>query len=219
MVAFSIFMGRMMPPDAPGDVPYPLYVYAGLAPWFFFAGAIGACSSSVVGSQALLTKVYFPRLLLPLGAIGEALVDFTIAFGMLLVLMAFFHVGLSWSVLLVPLVILTLALTALGIGTLLSALAVVYRDVMHVVPFMIQLWMFMTPTIYLRGGTIAAGPEERLWLSLNPVYGLIYNFRQVMLGGELDWAALGISAAIGLTLLVVGCLYFRRIERIFPDII
>src|SRR5207248_6630955 len=132
------FLGRAagLPGDGP---PYPLFVFAGLLPWFFFSNAITAASQSVVGNQNLVTKVYFPRLIIPLGAVGASLVDFAIGFGMLLAMMLFYGAAPGWGLVLVPLLSLGLLLAAAGVGTLLSALTVAYRDFRHVVPFMVQL--------------------------------------------------------------------------------
>jgi lipopolysaccharide transport system permease protein len=217
MVVFSLFIGRVA--EAAGGIDnYPLFVLAGLVPWTFFANAVSAAGQSVVGSQSLVTKVYFPRLIIPLGAIGAGLVDFAIAGGLLVVVMLYFGALPGWSVLALPLVVLALVLTALGIGALLAALTVAYRDFRYVVPFAVQLWMFATPCIYLDAAKVV-GPRGQALLPLNPAYGLVYNFRQAALGGPLDLYALVVSAAVGGVLLLVGCAYFRRVERSFADII
>jgi lipopolysaccharide transport system permease protein len=217
MVVFSLFFGRVASrPSA--DVPYPLFVLAGLLPWFFFSNGVSSASQSIVGSQSLVTKVYFPRLIIPLGAIGAGLVDFAVALGMLLVLMPFYAVWPGLGILLVPLLALSLVVTAAGVGILLSALTVAYRDFRHVVPFMVQLWMFATPAVYMQAEGLI-GPSWRPLLALNPAHGLIVNFRAAVLGGDLDLYALVVSGAVSLGLLVIGCLYFRRVERSFADII
>jgi lipopolysaccharide transport system permease protein len=216
MVVFSLFFGRMAEMPA-GGTPYPLFVLSGLIPWFFFSNAVSSASGSVIGSQNLVTKLYFPRLLIPLGAVGAGLVDFLVAFAMLLVMMPIYGVMPGWDLALVPLFSLILMLAAVGTGTLLSALTVAYRDVRHVIPFMVQLWMFATPAIYMEAH--AVGPRWQLFLPLNPAYGLIVNFRAASLGGPLDFYALAVSTAVSLVLLLVGCLYFRRVERRFADII
>jgi lipopolysaccharide transport system permease protein len=219
MVVFTLFIGRMAgAAEQIKDYPYPLFVFAGLLPWTFFANAISSSGQSVIGSQNLVTKVYFPRLIIPMGAVGAGLVDFAVAFVMLLVMMLGYGVLPGWSLLLVPMLLLLLVLTALGMGALLSALTVAYRDFRYVVPFTVQLWMFATPCIYLDASQ-AVGPRGQLLLPLNPAYGLVYNFRQAMLGGAFNWYALAVSGAIGVALLVLGCAYFRRVERSFADII
>jgi lipopolysaccharide transport system permease protein len=214
---FSLFVGRLVG-EPPGGVPYPLFVFAGLLPWTFFANALTAAGTSVVGNQNLVTKVYFPRLIIPISAAGAGLVDFAIAFGMLGLLMAYYGVGPGLGVVLVPVILLLLVTAVLGAGTLLAALTVAYRDFRYVVPFMIQFGMFATPCIYMDPAAVV-GPVGRAVLPLNPAYGLILNFRQALLGGTFDWYALWVSAAVSVGLLVLGCAYFRRVERTFADIV
>jgi lipopolysaccharide transport system permease protein len=216
MAVFSVFLGRLA--SGPGAIPnYPLFVFAGLLPWTFFANAISSASQSVVGNQSLVTKVYFPRLLIPTGAVGACLVDFAITFGMLLVLMAYYQSVPGWGFMLLPALVLGLVGAALGIGVFLAALTVAYRDFRHIVPFLVQIWMFATPSIYLQPE--ALGPRWQWFLPLNPAYGLIVNFRQAMLGGGLDWYSLTVSGTLSVALLIGGCLYFRRVERGFADVI
>lgn len=216
MVVFSLFFGRVAEMPA-GGMPYPLFVFAGLLPWFFFANAITSASQSVVGNQALVTKVYFPRLLIPLSAAGPHLIDLGIGFAMLLVMMLIYGVMPGATLLLTPLLILALVVAALGMGILLSALTVAYRDFRHVVPFLVQLWMFATPVVYMQVDAI--GPRGRLLLPLNPAYGVIANFRAATLGTDLDLYSLAVSGGVSVVLLLLGCLYFRRVERGFADII
>ncbi len=217
MIVFSIFFGRIASSQKT-DVPYPLFVFAGLIPWTFFANAIGSAGQSVVGNQNLVTKVYFPRLMIPAGAVGAGLIDFAISFGLLLLLMAYYGTMPSWNIVWALPLSLGLVTAALGVGTLLSALTVKYRDFRHAVQFMVQLWMFATPTIYLQSDTVV-GPYLRPLMPLNPLYGLISAFRWAMLGGPLDTYALVVSVAVSLALLVSGCLYFKRVESGFADII
>jgi lipopolysaccharide transport system permease protein len=217
MLVFSLFFGRVAA-STTSNVPYSLFVLAGLVPWLFFSNAIASAGQSVVGSQNLVTKVFFPRLIIPMGAAGAGLVDFAIACGLLLIMMAWHGVAPGLSFVFVPLLMLGLVVAALGVGTLLSALTVAYRDFRHAVPFMVQLWMFATPSIYMQAGS-DAGSRLRYLLPLNPAYGLIANFRQAMLGGEIDVYSLAISGAVSVLLLLGGCLYFRRVERDFADII
>src|SRR5262249_19115569 len=195
MLVFSLFFARVAG-DASAAVDYRLFVFAGLLPWTFFANAITSASGSIVGSTNLVTKVYFPRLLIPMGAVAAGLVDFAIAFGMLLVLMAIFGVAPGWGMLWLPLFVGLLVMAAFGVGSLLSALTVAYRDFRFVVPFMVQLWMFATPCIYLQNNAYIRDEAMGVWwrtlLPLNPAYGLIVNFRQAMLGGGLDFYSLGV---------------------------
>jgi lipopolysaccharide transport system permease protein len=217
MVVFSLFFGRLAELRS-GGPPYPLFVFAGLLPWYFFSNAITFASQSVVGSHSLVTKVYFPRLIIPLGAIGPCLVDLVIGFGMLLAMMLFYGVMPGWEIVLVPVVALGLLVAATGLGTLLSGLTVAYRDFRYVVPFMVQLWMFATPSIYMHAET-GVNPRWQAILPLNPAHGLIDGFRVAVLGGTFDVYGLVVSSAVSFALLLVGCLYFRRVERGFADII
>ena len=215
MVVFSIFFGRLANMPSDGS-PYPVFVYSALVPWTFFANAITSSSNSLVGSAHLVSKVYFPRLIIPLAAVGVGIVDFAIAASILLVLMVFY--GMSWSLylLIAPVLLLAIAFTALGAGTFLCALTVAYRDFRYVVPFMVQLWMFVTPVIF----PSSLVPTQWRWLlHLNPMTGLIEAFRAAFLGKELDFFGLAVSAAIAIILFLAGVAYFGRVERRFADII
>jgi lipopolysaccharide transport system permease protein len=217
MVAFSLFLGRLVPANS-SSVPYPLFVFAGLIAWGFFAYGINSASSSIIGNQNLVTKAYFPRLIIPISAVGTGFIDFVIAFVMLLLLMAFYGFMPGLGILFVPVIILLFIIAILGAGILLAALTVAYRDFRNAVPFMIQLWMFSTPTIYLPTGG-AIGRHTQLVLALNPAQGLILNFRAAVLGGPIDGLSLAISGIVGMVLLIVGGLYFRHVERSFADVI
>jgi lipopolysaccharide transport system permease protein len=217
MFVFSLFFGRVA--QAPsGGMPYPVFVLCGLLPWYFFANSISSAAQSIVANQNLVTKVYFPRLMIPMSAVAAGLVDFLIGLGLLVPMMLYYQVAPTLQLLLLPPLIVGLALLAVGVGTLLSALTVAYRDFRHVVPFMVQLWMFATPAVYLNA-TDAFGPRWNALLPLNPAYGLIANFRAAALGTPLDWSALAISMTVVVTVLFVGLVYFRRVERGFADII
>lgn len=217
MLVFAVFLGRMA--NVAKEIEnYALFVFAGMLPWTFFANALNTAGTSVVGNQSLITKVYFPRIIIPMSAVGAGLVDFAVAFAMLGVMMCCYGVPPTWEFLLLPPIVALLVVAALGIGTLLSALTVAYRDFRYVVSFSVQLWMFATPCIYL-DATKVVGPRGQLVLPLNPVYGLILNFRQAVLGRPLDFYSLTVSALVSVVLLLVGCLYFRRVERGFADII
>jgi len=216
MVVLSIFFGRML--DLPTlNTPYPLFAFAGLLPWNFFSNAITSAAGSVVGNQSLVTKVYFPRLFVPGSAIGVGIVDFAIAFVMLLLLMFYYGVGLSMSLIATPLMIVGLAAAALGTGTLLAGLTVSYRDFRYVVPFLVQIWMFATPSVYMDASLV--GPRWQWILPFNPAYGFILNFRRAALGDSLDGYALCISSGVTLAILMIGAIYFRRVERTLADII
>jgi lipopolysaccharide transport system permease protein len=217
MIVFSLFLGRLGN-MAHGEWPYPPFVFAGLLPWTFFSTAITQAGASVIGNQSLVTKVYFPRLFIPAAPVGAALVDLAVACGMLIVLMFGYGVTPGWNIIFAPLLVLGLALAALGVGVMLSALTVAYRDFRYMVPFMVQLWMFATPTIYMQADQVVS-PKWHSLLPFNPAFGLILNFRQACLNGPMDWHALGVSLTMSLVFLAGGCLYFRRVERTFADII
>lgn len=217
MLVFTLFLGRVAR-DPSSSQPYPLFVLAGLIPWMFFANAISTTGQSVVGSQNLVTKVYFPRLIIPMGAVGAGIVDFLIAFALLLPAMIWYGVAPGASIAALPIASFGLVIAALGIGTLLSALTVAYRDFRHVLPFLTQFWMFSTPAIYLQSPE-AVGSKWAWLLPLNPAQGLIDNFRRSLLGEPINIYSLTVSLAAGAAFFVVGGLYFRRVERDFADII
>lgn len=215
MVVFSIFFGTFarMPSDG---LPYPIFAYAGLLPWMFFANALTNCSQSLVASSNLLSKVYFPRLIIPLSSVGSALVDFVIASGVLLLMMVYYGIGWSTKLLLAPLLTAGVIIAALGVGTLLAALTAAFRDFRYVVPFMVQLWMFATPVAY----PASIVPPQWQWvLALNPMTGLIEGFRACFLDRPLDLGAIAVSFAVAAALFVAGVAYFERIERRLADII
>jgi lipopolysaccharide transport system permease protein len=217
MAAFSLFLGRVASsPEA--TVAYPLFVFSGLLPWGFFSGAVSSAGGSVVASERLITKVYFPRLMIPFGTVAAGLLDFVIAFGVLVFLMPWFGAWPGVSFLVLPLVVGVLLALGLGMGVFLAALTVAYRDFKVVVPLVMQLWMFATPAIFMQNPAVF-GPRMKGLLLLNPMHGAIVNFRAAVLGGPFDWPALGASTLAALVVLVGGCFYFRRVERGFADII
>jgi lipopolysaccharide transport system permease protein len=216
MVLFTMIFGRLAV-DWPGvDVPYPLFAFAGLLPWLFFANAVASSGNSLVGNANLITKVWFPRMMIPLAAVSAGLIDFAVAFVVLAGLMIWYQVALGWEALLLPLLVVLTALMAVGVGMWLSALNVKYRDVRHTVPFLLQLWMFASPVFY---------PPELLsghwrWLlDLNPLTGIITGYRAALFGGPLDGASLGVAAGLTLLVLVTGIFNFRRMEREFADVV
>ena len=215
MVVFSIFFGRMAHVPS-GGVDYPLFALSGLLPWTFFAAAVTAAAGSVVGSERLITKIYFPRLAVPLASLGAPAVDFAVASGLLGFVMAWYGKPPGPGILLAPFVFGLIVVLALGIGTFLAALNVAYRDVKYMIPFLMQVGLFATPTVYMDAST--AGRFDR-FLALNPMTTLVAAFRSAVLGGPVDRLALGIAAAMSGLAFVGGCLYFRRIEDSFADII
>jgi lipopolysaccharide transport system permease protein len=201
-----------------GTLPYPIFCYLGLLPWTFFSTAISNAGNSVVGSERLITKIYFPRLAIPFASVGAAVVDFTIAFALLVVLMFCYGIKPGPGVLLVPVIFLVIMLAALGVGTVLAALNVSYRDFRYVIPFLVQVWMFATPTVYMQPAKASSGPLQAL-LILNPMTALVAAFRAACCGQPIAWGGFGLSTLFAATVFLAGCLYFRRTERNFADII
>jgi lipopolysaccharide transport system permease protein len=216
MAVFALFLGRLGG-VAGGVENYPLFVFAGMVAWTFFGNTISAAAGSVIANERMITKIYFPRLAIPLSTVGVGLFDLVIASVLLAIMAACFGAVPGWSVLLLPVVVVSLAVASSGVGVLLSALIVSQRDFKYVLTFGVQLWMFATPSLYLPAE--ALGPTARMWLPLNPAYGLVLAFRQAALGGPFDWYAFGVSSVVGVVLALVGMLYFRRAERGFADLI
>lgn len=215
MLIFTLFFGRLA--GVPSDnIPYPVFAYAGLLPWTFFANAIGNSGNSLVGSANLITKVYFPRMIIPAAAIGAGMVDLGISFVVLIPLMIYYGVTITWSVLMLPVVVLLTALLALGVGMWLSALNVKYRDVRFALPFLIQLWMFVSPVIY---PTSFLPQRWRLLFAMNPMTGIIEGYRSALFGHSFNWKALAVATVITLAVLVYSSFTFRRMEKSFADIV
>jgi lipopolysaccharide transport system permease protein len=215
MLIFTLFFGRLA--GVPSDnIPYPVFAYAGLLPWTFFANAITNSGNSLVGSANLITKVYFPRMIIPAAAIAAGLVDLGISFVVLIPLMIYYHISLSWSALMFPFVVFLTALLALGVGMWLSALNVKYRDVRFALPFLVQLWMFVSPVIYPAS---FLPPRFRWLLALNPMTGIIEAYRSSLFGHAFNWSALATSAVITVAVLAYSSYAFHRMEKNFADII
>ncbi|MGB9799592.1 MAG: ABC transporter permease [Thermanaerothrix sp.] len=215
MVVFTIFFGNFAKVSSEG-FPYPVFSYAALLPWGLFSKALNDASRSLVGNSHMITKIYFPRLILPLSSVLSGVVDFGIAFLFLLGMMAFYGLYPTWGILLLPLLLLLALVTALGVGLWLSALNVLYRDVGYALPFLTQLWMFVSPIIY----SINTVPERwRLVYALNPMTGVVQGFRWALLGSQTDQLGLilAISSATAIVMLISGLFYFRRMERLFAD--
>ncbi len=215
MLVFSVIFGKFagMPSD---NVPYPIFVYAGLLPWGLLQGAVTEASGSLIGQANLLTKIYFPRLLAPMAKIGGRLTNFLLSFLVYLLLMAWYQILPGPTIVLLPLLVLLTIFTALGIGCIFASLSVAYRDFGIIVPFVTQIWMYVSPVIY--PPTLL--PEQYRWiLSLNPMTGIIQAFRASLMNQSIDWFSLGLGALISTVLFVFGLFYFRRCERRFADII
>ena len=215
MVIFTVVFGRLARIPSEG-FPYPLFVYTALLPWTFFAAAISSSGQSLVSSAALVSKVYFPRLIIPLSAVGAGVADLLISVAMLLFIMRWYGCEWTWHLLAAPLVLLAVVVVAVGVGTLLSALTVAYRDFTHVTPFLVQIWMYVTPIIF----PMSVVPErwQRL-LYLNPMTGLVEGSRAAFLGKAFDLPGLAISLAATLLIFAIGVAYFEKVERRFADII
>lgn len=226
MVVFTIFFNRVAGIQSE-DTPYPVFVYSGLLLWQLFASSLSAASNSVVGNGSIITKVYFPRLIVPVSAMGAAIVDFMIACGMLAVLMLWYQIPPGWSLLLLPVPVLLCVVTAVGFGCLISALNVSYRDFRHTVPFLLQLWLFATPTVYmtLSGGLTGRASNDvysllkTLIIYCNPMTAIVGTFRAVILEQPVPGILLLTSAAMSITVLVFGLAVFRRHEARFADIV
>jgi len=215
MVIFTIFFGRLAGVDSSG-IPYPLYAFAGLVPWTFFSNALTASSNSLVGSANLITKVYFPRLIVPAAALLAGLVDFLLAFVLLVVMMIYYRVTPTIHLLFLPVLIVLTTLFTLGVGTWMSALNVKYRDVRFALPFLIQLWLFVSSVI-LPSSSIP--PKWRWILLFNPMSAIIEAYRSSLFGLPFDWTAIGIASLLTLVVLVYATYAFGRVERSFADII
>lgn len=216
MVVFSLFFGRLagMPSDG---IPYPIFSFAALVPWSFFANGLSQSSNSLVGSSNLITKVYFPRLIIPLASSFSGVVDFLIAFAVLIVMMLYYSLLPTLNVLWLPLFFLLAMVTSLGVGLWLSALNVEYRDVRFIVPFITQFWLFVTPIAY--PSSLLPEPWHTLY-GLNPMVGVVEGFRWALLGTKTaPGPIIAVSSAAAIVILITGAFYFRRMEKTFADIV
>ena len=217
MIVFTLFFGRLAKIPSDG-IPYPIFVYVGLLPWTYFANAVSNSGNSLVGSANLITKVYFPRLIVPSSASLAGLLDLFIAMFVLGVLMIYYQfLPSAIGILLFPFLVCLTFFCALGVGLWLSAMNVHYRDIRYAIPFLIQIWMFVSPVIY----PVSMVEEKYQWLlALNPMGGIIKAYRASILGHQpIDWTLLSISATMILVLLMSGLLYFRRMEKVFADVV
>ena len=216
MLVFSLFFGRLA--GVPSDgIPYPVFTFCALLPWQLFAHALTESSNSLVGNQNLITKVYFPRLVVPMSAVLGGLVDFAIAFVILLGMLAFYGLVPGWQIVALPAFVLLAVMTALAVGLWLSALNVQYRDVRYTINFLVQFWLFATPVAY-PSSIIPA--QWRVVYGLNPMVGVVEGFRWSLLGKpESPSAVVLVSTIVVVTLLVGGLFYFRRMEQQFADVV
>jgi lipopolysaccharide transport system permease protein len=216
MVVFSIFFGKLARVPSDG-LPYPIFAYAALVPWTFFANGLNQASNSLVGSANLIKKVYFPRLVVPISSVISGVVDFVLAFAVLLGMMLFYGILPTVNILWLPLFVLLIFVTALGVGFWLSALNVQFRDVRYTVPFLTQFWLFATPIAY--PSSLLSEPWRTLY-GINPMVGVIEGFRWALLGTDTaPGPIIIVSTVVALILFFGGAFYFRRLERSFADVV
>lgn len=216
MIAFTIFFGRLA--HIPSDkLPYPIFYYSALLPWMYFAGALQNATNSMIDNQRVITKVYFPRILLPMAAVGSGLVDFAIGFLVLVGMLLYYRITPVSGIVLFPVFLLLAVLTALGVGIWLSALNAIYRDVRYLVPFLIQFWMLASPVAY--SSTLVPGRWRSLY-GLNPMAGVIESFRWSLTGhGQAPNVLLAGSVVMVLLVLVIGIAYFQKVESTIADVV
>ena len=215
MVVFTIFFGHLA--KIPSDhLPYPIFVYTALLPWQFFSSGIGSSGNSLVANSHLISKVYFPRMIIPAASLGAGCLDFLIAFILLIVMMIYYGIYPGPGIFLFPFLMVLVTVAALGVGMILAALNVAYRDFRYVIPFLVQFWLFATPVIY----PASIVPDKWRWLiNLNPMAGLITGIRSSLLNLSLSWTDILISGTMSIGLFVIGIFYFKKMERRFADII
>ena len=218
MVVFSIFFGNLA--QVPSDgIPYPLFSLAGLLPWQLFENSLRNASRSLVSNRNMITKIYFPRIVLPLSSVLASVVDFLVALPILIGFMIYYQYSPNIYALLIPYYLLLTVVTAFGVGLWFSALNVLYRDIGYIVPFVLQIWMYLTPIAY--GSGMINNPTLRFIYNLNPMVGVINGFRSSILGEYIAMPvqSMVFSALISLLILISGLFYFRRMERQFADVI
>lgn len=222
MVVMTVVFGKVAGLPSEGNAPYAIMVFAAMLPWMFFSTSLSAASQSLVGNANLISKIYFPRMIVPASAVITSFVDFLVAFGMLLVLMLIYQFPPGWAMLTLPAFIVVAFLTAMGPGLLITALNVKYRDFRYVIPFIVQFGMYVSPVAYSSSLIRDKfGETAFLLYSLNPMVGVIDGFRWAILGGDsaIYWPGFGVSLALVAILLWLGVWYFRRTERTFADVI
>lgn len=218
MVVFSLFFGGLAQVPTDDGLPYPIFSYAALVPWQFFSSGLTFAANSIVTNSNMIKKIYFPRLIIPVTAILSRLIDFGLAFAVLLILMPIFGILPTIKILVLPLLLLLVIVTTLGLGLWLAALNVQFRDIRYVIPFLVQILMFISPVVY--STTLVQNDLLRALYSLNPMVGVIDGFRWALLGTEtLSLTSLGIGTIIASLLLVSGLWYFKRMEKTFADVV
>ena len=216
MVIFSVVFGKLAKLPSEG-MPYPIFAYTALLPWQLFSRALSDAASSVVSNQHMITKIYFPRIFLPTSSIISGLIDFSIAFLILLGMMFYYKITLSWNILFLPLFLLLAVINAMAVGMWLSALNVRYRDVKYITPFLLQVWLYATPIAY---STTLIPEEWRVLYSLNPMVGVVNGFRWALLGQSFEASSLfAVSIGVVVVFFFSGLFYFQRMEQTFADLI
>lgn len=217
MIIFSVILGYLLKVPTDNDIPYPVFSYVALLPWQLFANALTRSGGSLVGSANLITKVYFPRLVIPISSLGASLVDFLFSFLVLIGLMVFYKIQITWNVLWLPLFLLFALATAFAVGLWLSALNVQYRDVQQMIGPIVSAWMYASPVVY--SASIIPSAKWQVVYALNPMAGVIQGFRWALLGTQPPDISLLVSIGVVLVLLVSGLFFFKRMERVFADIV
>ena len=213
-IIFTIVFKRIANMNYPGDAPYMLMVFAGMLPWQFFSNALSESSGSLIGNSNLITKVYFPRMIIPASSVITSMVDFAISFGILLCMFAWFRYLPSWNIIFLPLFILLAFTCAFGIGLYLTAVNVRYRDFRYIIPFIVQFGLYVSPVGF---NSMVIHEKYRLLYALNPMVGVIDGFRWCLLGDPMHWPSFFVSVAITLIFLWIGIRYFRKMEKTFAD--
>jgi lipopolysaccharide transport system permease protein len=217
MIIFSVILGYLLKVPTDNGIPYPVFSYVALLPWQLFANALTKSGGSLVGSANLITKVYFPRLVIPISSLGASLVDFLFSFLVLIGLMLFYKIQVTWNVLWLPLFLLFALVTAFAVGLWLAALNVQYRDVQQMIGPIVTAWMYASPVVY--SASIIPSAKWQVVYALNPMAGVIQGFRWALLGTQPPDLSLLVSIGVVLVLLVSGLFFFKRMERIFADIV
>lgn len=215
VIVFAVFFGIFMQVPTDG-MPHLVFFYCGLMPWIFFSTALGMCCNSLINNTNLITKIYFPRTLVPLSTIGAGLPDLLITVAILCSIMFYFRLALTWHLLMLPAILLLMMWLATAFGIWLAALTVRYRDIRHALPFVLQLWFFITPIVY----PLSVVPEKWHWVMyLNPMTGIVEGVRSAVAGRDFNWTAIEISAGIALLIFTASIYSFRRLERSFADLL
>jgi lipopolysaccharide transport system permease protein len=215
MVVFTLLFGRLA--HVPSDgLPYPIFVYAGLLPWTFFNSTVSSSATSLIGNASLITKIYFPRMIIPSATVVAGLLDFGIAATLLGGMFAYYRIPLTWNLLAVPVLVMLMMGFALAVGLWMAALNVKYRDVRYALPFLLQLWLYVTPVIY----PVSFIPQHFRWLlRFNPLTGIVDGYRSALFGTSFDWMGLAVAAVLTLACMGYAFRFFRQLERQFADIV